>query len=278
MLGSECHHAHDEFRAAAIDPRAWPPRQTGRNTRAPDPSRDRAGAHRGPGRADHQPHHTRGRHRAARLLRPLQERRRGAANRGDAGHRGDAREGRRRCAAGHSSASASRRVCLEHRCNARGVRGRAQAFMSEPAFAELLLRYRRDTSPLGATMRRVVERMRADIAEDMWRNVKPPASAKNIARSSRSGPIRSSRCSSPAPKRCSTVATPTGRSCSTRSRAARSRSCAPTCARSKPRATPPRRPTPQARAQARLNRPGPRTRRAHVVHVPLFPRNFLAAL
>jgi AcrR family transcriptional regulator len=46
-----------------------------------------------------------------------------------------------------------------------------EAFLSEPAFAELLLRYRRDTSPLGATMRRVMERIRADVTEDMWRNV-----------------------------------------------------------------------------------------------------------
>jgi TetR/AcrR family transcriptional regulator, fatty acid biosynthesis regulator len=46
-----------------------------------------------------------------------------------------------------------------------------EAFLSEPAFAELLLRYHRDTSPLGATMRRVMDRIRADVTEDMWRNV-----------------------------------------------------------------------------------------------------------
>jgi AcrR family transcriptional regulator len=46
-----------------------------------------------------------------------------------------------------------------------------EAFLSEPAFAELLLRYHRDTSPLGQTMRRVMDRIRADVTEDMWRNV-----------------------------------------------------------------------------------------------------------
>jgi AcrR family transcriptional regulator len=46
-----------------------------------------------------------------------------------------------------------------------------EAFLSEPAFAELLLRYHRDTSALGATMRRVMDRIRADVTEDMWRNV-----------------------------------------------------------------------------------------------------------
>jgi AcrR family transcriptional regulator len=46
-----------------------------------------------------------------------------------------------------------------------------EAYLAEPVFAELLLTYRRDISPLGDTMRRVMNRIRADATEDFWRNV-----------------------------------------------------------------------------------------------------------
>ena len=41
-------------------------------------------------------------------------------------------------------------------------------FLSDPTFAELFLRYRRDPSLLGGYMRRAMEGVRADITEDMW--------------------------------------------------------------------------------------------------------------
>lgn len=41
--------------------------------------------------------------------------------------------------------------------------------LSEPAFTELFLRYRRDPSPLGRAMRRVMDRTREEITEDLWR-------------------------------------------------------------------------------------------------------------
>jgi TetR/AcrR family transcriptional regulator, fatty acid biosynthesis regulator len=41
-------------------------------------------------------------------------------------------------------------------------------FLSDPAFAELFLRYRRDPSLLGGYMRRAMEGVRTDITEDMW--------------------------------------------------------------------------------------------------------------
>jgi AcrR family transcriptional regulator len=80
-----------------------------------------------------------------------------------------------------SKVSSTRRRSLERLRQAQGIARvdamRAmfedviEAFLSEPAFAELLLRYRRDTSPLGTTMRRVMERIRSDVTEDLWRNV-----------------------------------------------------------------------------------------------------------
>jgi AcrR family transcriptional regulator len=41
-------------------------------------------------------------------------------------------------------------------------------FLSDPAFAELFLRYRRDPSLLGGYMRRAMDGVRADITEDIW--------------------------------------------------------------------------------------------------------------
>jgi AcrR family transcriptional regulator len=41
-------------------------------------------------------------------------------------------------------------------------------FLSDPTFAELFLRYRRDPSLLGGYMRRAMDGVRADITEDMW--------------------------------------------------------------------------------------------------------------
>lgn len=42
--------------------------------------------------------------------------------------------------------------------------------LSEPTFAELFLRYRRDPSPLGQAMQSVMDRSREEITEDLWRN------------------------------------------------------------------------------------------------------------
>jgi AcrR family transcriptional regulator len=42
--------------------------------------------------------------------------------------------------------------------------------LSDPGFAELFLRYRRDPSLLGGYMREAATRVREDISEDMWRN------------------------------------------------------------------------------------------------------------
>ncbi len=44
------------------------------------------------------------------------------------------------------------------------------AFLSDPAFAHLFLRYRRDPSLLGGYMRQAAKRVREDITQDMWRN------------------------------------------------------------------------------------------------------------
>jgi AcrR family transcriptional regulator len=41
-------------------------------------------------------------------------------------------------------------------------------FLSDPAFAELFLRYRRDPSLLGGYMRRAMDGVRSDITEDIW--------------------------------------------------------------------------------------------------------------
>jgi len=41
-------------------------------------------------------------------------------------------------------------------------------FLSDPTFAELFLRYRRDPSLLGGYMRRAMDGVRSDITEDMW--------------------------------------------------------------------------------------------------------------
>jgi AcrR family transcriptional regulator len=41
-------------------------------------------------------------------------------------------------------------------------------FLSDPTFAELFLRYRRDPSLLGGYMRRAMDGVRTDITEDMW--------------------------------------------------------------------------------------------------------------
>lgn len=43
-------------------------------------------------------------------------------------------------------------------------------FLSDPTFAELYLRYRRDPSLLGGLMRQAHALVRQDITEDMWRN------------------------------------------------------------------------------------------------------------
>ena len=42
-------------------------------------------------------------------------------------------------------------------------------FLSDPGFAELFLRYRRDPSLLGGYMRYAMESLRKDITEDLWR-------------------------------------------------------------------------------------------------------------
>jgi AcrR family transcriptional regulator len=43
-------------------------------------------------------------------------------------------------------------------------------FLADPTFAELLLRYRRDPSVLGGSMQIVMERVREDFTNDLWRN------------------------------------------------------------------------------------------------------------
>jgi AcrR family transcriptional regulator len=42
-------------------------------------------------------------------------------------------------------------------------------FLSDPSFAELMLRYRRDPSLLGGYMREAMENVREEITDDMWR-------------------------------------------------------------------------------------------------------------
>lgn len=44
-----------------------------------------------------------------------------------------------------------------------------EMFLSDPSFAELLLRYRRDPSLLGGFMRGAMQRVRDDMTEDMWK-------------------------------------------------------------------------------------------------------------
>jgi AcrR family transcriptional regulator len=45
-------------------------------------------------------------------------------------------------------------------------------FLSDPSFAEIFLRYRRDPSLLGGFMRQAAQRVREDLAADVWRNAR----------------------------------------------------------------------------------------------------------
>jgi AcrR family transcriptional regulator len=47
-----------------------------------------------------------------------------------------------------------------------------EVFLSDPSFAEIFLRYRRDPSLLGGFMRQAAQRVREDLTADIWRNAR----------------------------------------------------------------------------------------------------------